>query len=60
MLERLKSIFWLSREEQLTIGGILLIVLVGIVARHQHLKHQKMGAFTPPTREHAHEVITHE
>ncbi len=43
----LKVWFELTPDERLFIGGILVIVLIGLIARYVHLKNQKAEAYEP-------------
>ena len=40
--------FAMTREEKLLVAGILAIALVGLVARHFHLRNQKPEPYIPP------------
>ena len=42
---------WLSPEEAMVVGGILAIALVGLLARHLHLRSQTAEDAEPPAVE---------
>jgi len=44
----LQASFWLSEQEKRYILFVCAIFLLGLIARHYYLKHDKAGAYTPP------------
>lgn len=45
--------FFLTAQERLFVAGIVLILLVGLVARYAYLRNQGAEPLTPPGREQA-------
>ena len=47
VLRRLWALFELTSEERIFVLGLLAIVLVGLAARHAHLRRQKAETYPP-------------
>ena len=47
LLQHARAWFSLTPQEKLLLGGILLIALIGVAARHWHLAHQAPEAYQP-------------
>ena len=58
MLNHVRAVFTLNREERLILGGVILITLIGLAARHHELKNEKPEPYQPSEFQHAQEVTT--
>ena len=53
-LSHLRSWFVLTKEERIALATVLVIALIGLLARYQHLKNQK------PESTEKQELVSHE